>query len=174
MDATTFYVIIAVLAVLVVGFLVMRPRGPRQVERKAEGEPYVARTDRPYVKPAPPPPAPAEGEGVAGELAAAAADVSGEVLGVDAHGALSGDAANADDLKKLKGVGPKMVAKLNELGIYRFEQLAKLSANEVAHLDERMGPFKGRLARDRVVEQAGYLARGDIDGFEEKFGKLGG
>ncbi len=37
-----------------------------------------------------------------------------------------------------------------------------------------MGPFKGRLARDRVAEQAGYLARGDTDGFEEKFGKLGG
>jgi hypothetical protein len=37
-----------------------------------------------------------------------------------------------------------------------------------------MGPFQGRLARDRVAEQADYLARGDIEGFEEKFGKLGG
>jgi len=36
-----------------------------------------------------------------------------------------------------------------------------------------MGPFRGRLARDRVIQQADYLGRGDIDGFEEKFGKLG-
>jgi hypothetical protein len=28
------------------------------------------------------------------------------------------------------------------------------------------------LRRDRIVEQAVYLARGDIDGFEEHFGKL--
>ena len=36
-----------------------------------------------------------------------------------------------------------------------------------------MGAFEGRIARDRLVEQAGYLARGDTDGFEAKFGKLG-
>jgi len=40
-------------------------------------------------------------------------------------------------------------------------------------LDDRLGPFKGRLERDRVVEQASYLARGDRDGFEARFGKLG-
>jgi predicted flap endonuclease-1-like 5' DNA nuclease len=71
-------------------------------------------------------------------------------------------------------VGPKFVARLNELGITRFDQLAGLNANEAAHLDERMGPFVGRLARDRVIEQADLLARGDIESFEEKFGKLGG
>ena len=73
---------------------------------------------------------------------------------------------------RLKGVGPKFVARLNELGITRFDQLAGLNANEVAHLDERMGPFQGRLARDRVIEQADLLARGDTESFEEKFGKL--
>jgi len=40
-------------------------------------------------------------------------------------------------------------------------------------LDERMGPFRGRLAKDRIREQADYLGRGDMDGFEERFGKLG-
>jgi predicted flap endonuclease-1-like 5' DNA nuclease len=43
----------------------------------------------------------------------------------------------------------------------------------VAILDDKLGAFKGRLARDRVVEQANYLARDDRDGFEAKFGKLG-
>ena len=73
----------------------------------------------------------------------------------------------------LKGVGPKLVARLNEHGIIRFEQIARLTANEVEMLDDRLGPFKGRLARDRVVEQASYLARGDIEGFEDRFGNLG-
>jgi predicted flap endonuclease-1-like 5' DNA nuclease len=73
----------------------------------------------------------------------------------------------------LKGVGPKLAQKLHENGIMRFEQLATLSPNEVAILDSKLGAFKGRLERDRVVEQAAYLARGDRDGFEARFGKLG-
>ena len=105
--------------------------------------------------------------------AAAMADVAGEVLGVDAHPepASSGP---PDDLQTLKGVGPKLAQKLNENGITRFEQLAGLSATEVAMLDQKLGAFKGRLERDRVVEQASYLARGDRDGFEARFGSLGG
>ena len=168
MSSTTIYIIVAVLAVLVVGFLVMRPRGGGRIESKRPAEPYVASTDRPYVK------ASAEGEGVADELAAAATDVTGEVLGVDAHRALASGDGPADDLQKLKGVGPKMAARLNELGVMRYDQLASLNETELAHLDERMGPFKGRIARDRIAEQADYLARGDTEGFEDTFGKLGG
>ena len=67
-----------------------------------------------------------------------------------------------------------LAARLNELGVSRYAQLAQLSDNEIAHLDERLGPFRGRLARDLVPEQADYLARGDAEGFEERFGKLGG
>jgi predicted flap endonuclease-1-like 5' DNA nuclease len=102
--------------------------------------------------------------------------VAGEVLSVPAHRELpgAGAAGPADDLAKLKGVGPKFVARLNELGITRYEQLAGFSDSELAHLDERLGPFRGRLARDRIAEQASYLARGDTEGFEERFGKLGG
>ena len=87
---------------------------------------------------------------------------------------IAAPAGPAEDLRQLKGVGPKFVARLNELGITRFDQLAGLNANEVAHLDERMGPFQGRLAKDRVIEQADLLARRDIETFEERFGKLGG
>ena len=39
-------------------------------------------------------------------------------------------------------------------------------------LDERLGAFKGRLTRDRIVEQADYLSRDDVDGYEQRFGKL--
>ena len=50
--------------------------------------------------------------------------------------------------------------------------LAQLTPTEIDRLDHRLGSFRGRIARDRIVEQADYLARNDIDGFEQKFGKL--
>jgi predicted flap endonuclease-1-like 5' DNA nuclease len=43
----------------------------------------------------------------------------------------------------------------------------------VSAIDARMGNFKGRIARDKWVEQASHLASGDRAGFEAKFGKLG-
>ena len=47
-----------------------------------------------------------------------------------------------------------------------------MSDAEIERIDAALGAFRGRLTRDRVVEQADYLARGDIDGFEQRFGKL--
>ena len=77
-----------------------------------------------------------------------------------------------DELERLKGVGPKLAAMLIAHGLTRFDQLAKLTDSEVDRLDADLGAFRGRLQRDRIVEQAGYLARGDLDGFEQRFGKL--
>ena len=168
-DTTTIILIVAVLAVLILGFVIMRPRRQRIDTRPPETvENYAPSRDRPYVRPR-------EGGGVPDEVAAATTDVAGEVLGVgcDAHRELGGDEGSADELTRLKGVGPKFAARLRELGVTRYEQLATMSATELAHLDERMGPFRGRLERDRVAEQASYLARGDTDGFEAQFGKLG-
>jgi predicted flap endonuclease-1-like 5' DNA nuclease len=115
-----------------------------------------------------------EGNSVPDEISAATRDVAGEFLGVDAHPAIRGADGPPDDLQTMKGVGPKLAAQLNACGITRFEQLARLNPNEVAMVDERMGPFKGRIVRDRLVEQAAYLSRGDTDGFEATFGRLGG
>ena len=168
-DTTTILIVVAILAVLIIAFLVMRRR-PTPVERKP-AEPYVASRDRPYMKRGPDGP---EGNGVTDEVAAATTDVAGEVLGVDAHRHLGSiPAGPADDLVLLKGVGPKLAARLNELGVTRFAQIAGMNETELDHLDERMGPFRGRLVRDRIAEQADYLSRGDIESFEERFGKLG-
>ncbi len=167
-DPNIVIAIVAILAVLILGFLMLRPRRQRIEPKPREADqPYVATRERPYMKTG-------EGDWVTDEVAAATTDVAGEVLGVDAHRELPGsDEGGADDLQLLKGVGPKFVATLNGLGIRRFAQLASLGQDELAMLDERLGPFRGRLARDRVAEQADYLARGDKDGFEERFGKLG-
>jgi predicted flap endonuclease-1-like 5' DNA nuclease len=77
-----------------------------------------------------------------------------------------------DDLRQLKGVGPKLVTVLNGLGVTRFDQIAGWSAGDIATIDAQLGTFTGRIARDNWVEQAGFLAKGDIAGFEAKFGKL--
>jgi len=171
MTNTNILIVVAVLVVLVVAFLALRGRGgtPR-IERRPDGEsPYVASRERPYMKPPTPADGP-QGNSVMDEAAVATTNVAGEMLGIAPGPAVSGP---ADDLSRLKGVGPKFVARLNELGITRYDQLAALSPSDLDALDARMDAFKGRLAKDRWHEQAAYLARGDKAGFEEKFGKLG-
>ena len=45
---------------------------------------------------------------------------------------------------------------------------------DIARIDPQLGAFQGRVARDNIVDQAGYLARGDKAGFEARYGALGG
>ncbi len=115
-----------------------------------------------------------EGHGVGDSAAAAIEDVVDQFLNVDSHPALPEAAGPADVLTTLKGLGPKAAAQLNGLGISRFDQLAALDEAQVATVDAGMGAFRGRIAKDKWVEQAQYLAEGDKAGFEAKFGKLGG
>jgi predicted flap endonuclease-1-like 5' DNA nuclease len=113
-----------------------------------------------------------EGRGLAAEAAAAVSDVSGQFIDAPVHANLPGASGPPDDLTRLKGVGPKFAAMLNQQGIARYEQLASLSEGDIDRLDTNLGAFKGRLQRDQVPLQADYLARGDTDGFEQRFGKL--
>lgn len=66
----------------------------------------------------------------------------------------------ADDLTKIAGVGPKLANLLNELGIYKFEQIAAWTPENVAWVDERL-TFKGRIERDDWISKAAALAAGD-------------
>jgi predicted flap endonuclease-1-like 5' DNA nuclease len=83
----------------------------------------------------------------------------------------AGDGPNAP-LTLLKGLGPKVASRLGELGITTVGQLASLTDEETATLDADLGPFRGRMARDRWIEQARLLAAGDRSGFEAVFGRL--
>ena len=118
-------------------------------------------TPAPVAAPAPPPPAPAP-EPVAEPPPAPAPEPQ------------PAPAPSADNLQLLKGVGPKMAALLNGLGVTRFQQIADWTDADVAAIDPQLGAFQGRIARDAIVDQAGYLARGDKAGFEAKYGALGG
>jgi predicted flap endonuclease-1-like 5' DNA nuclease len=113
-----------------------------------------------------------EANDLASEAAAAASDVSGEIIGAPVHRHLSDGPDATDDFQRIKGVGPRLAGMLRARGFTRFEQLAHLSADEIDLIDQQLGPFCGRIRRDRIAEQAAYLARGDLDGFEEHFGKL--
>ncbi|SMX25292.1 hypothetical protein [Boseongicola aestuarii] len=60
----------------------------------------------------------------------------------------------ADDLKKINGVGPKLEQLLNEMGYFHLDQIAEWSEAEVAWIDQNLRSFKGRASRDNWVEQA--------------------
>ena len=79
--------------------------------------------------------------------------------------------AGADDLKMIKGVGPKLEKLLNTLGFYHFDQIAKWSAEELSWVDENLEGFKGRASRDEWVSQASALAKGEMTEFSSRFSK---
>jgi predicted flap endonuclease-1-like 5' DNA nuclease len=167
LDTNTLLIVAGAIVVLVLLVVILARSSKQRVQvTQQEARPVATTTARAIDL--------AEGRGVADEGAAAAKDVAGQILGVEAHPIVSEAEGPPDNLQLLKGVGPKLVAQLNAAGITRYDQLARLSANEIALLDDRMGAFKGRLTRDRVGDQAAYLARGDTEGFEAQFGKLGG
>ena len=151
----------ATAVVLILIFLLLRPRQRVKLTDSAPVRPHMAYSARER-----------EGRGLAGEAAAATSDVTGELLGARVHQALAGESDDTDNLVQLKGVGPKFADALQAAGFRRFEQLANLSDAEIERLDGQLGAFRGRIVRDRIVEQAQYLARKDIDGYENTFGKL--
>lgn len=81
--------------------------------------------------------------------------------------------AAADDLARIKGVGPKLVALLGELGVTSYAQIAAWTDADVARIDAQLGRFAGRITRDQWIEQAKMLAAGDEAGFTERFGRNG-
>ncbi|MFV0335494.1 MAG: NADH-quinone oxidoreductase subunit NuoE [Tropicimonas sp.] len=66
-----------------------------------------------------------------------------------------------DDLKKIKGVGPKLEEVCHYLGFYHFDQIAAWTAAEIAWVDENLEGFKGRVTRDDWVGQAKALMAAD-------------
>lgn len=107
----------------------------------------LASTDTPAAAEAPeaaPEPAPAK-------------SASADVAALDARGRLSAPQGEADDLKRIKGVGPVLEGKLNDAGIFHFWQVAALTGEQIESLEEEMS-FPGRVERDGWLEQAREFA----------------
>jgi small subunit ribosomal protein S2 len=86
----------------------------------------------------------------------AAEAVSGEAP-LEAFELLSAPRGAPDDLAKLPGVGPQIVKKLNDGGVFHYWQLAALTPAEAEKLDADL-KLGGRIARDKWIEQARALA----------------
>ena len=82
-------------------------------------------------------------------------------------------ADGADDLKQIKGVGPKLESMMNKMGIYHFDQVSVWRAKEVKWVDENLEGVKGRVSRDEWVKQAKILAKGGQTAFSKKVAKGG-
>ncbi|GGD37134.1 hypothetical protein [Sinisalibacter lacisalsi] len=76
-----------------------------------------------------------------------------------------------DDLKQIKGIGPKLEKLCHALGFYHFDQIANWTAEEIAWVDANLEGFKGRVTRDDWVQQAGILAAGGNTAFASKVKK---
>ena len=63
---------------------------------------------------------------------------------------------NADDLKKISGVGPALEEKLHSFGVYTFQQIVDWTPENIATFDDLLS-FKGRIERDNWQDQAKTL-----------------
>ncbi len=79
----------------------------------------------------------------------------------------------ADNLKEIKGIGPKLEAMLHKMGVFHFDQIASWRAAEVDWADTNIEGFKGRVTRDDWVAQAKTLAAGGATEFSARVGKGG-
>ncbi|MGR3491002.1 MAG: hypothetical protein ACU0DW_03005 [Shimia sp.] len=82
-------------------------------------------------------------------------------------------AGGADDLKRIRGIGPKLEKLCFRLGFYHFDQIAAWTDQEVAWVDANLEGFKGRVSRDEWVSQAQLLASGGETDFSKRVDRGG-
>lgn len=102
----------------------------------------------------------------------ALAGVGEAVASQAAPAPVTGNAAVADDLSRIKGLGPKLVEQLHALGVTELSQIAAWGDADIDRIDGQLGRFAGRIRRDNWVEQARLLGAEDMAGYEEKFGRI--
>ncbi len=156
------WILVAVLlgAAVALGGMWLLPRLLCSAEPSGRAEAAVARPE-----PAKPAPAAVAAPAAVG-TAQARAGRAPELLSAPRGG-------KGDDLKKIKGVGPKLEQELNARGVWHYDQISSWSAEEVAWADEHLVRFKGRVSRDDWVGQAKTLAAGGETEFSRKVDKGG-
>ncbi len=154
--------------VLALGWRAPAP-GPNQVAAPvAKSAPVAAPAPKPAAAAPAPKPAPAAtpAPAPAAEAPASSADGAPKFLSAAREG-------GPDDLKQIKGVGPKLEKTLHAMGIFHFDQISTWGPKEQAWIDDNLEGFKGRATRDNWVEQAKTLAAGGETEFSKKVDKGG-
>jgi predicted flap endonuclease-1-like 5' DNA nuclease len=62
-----------------------------------------------------------------------------------------------DDLQQIRGVGPAIEKTLNELGIFRYQQIANMSEYDIDRIARRLKGFHSRIYREDWIGQAREL-----------------
>ncbi|WP_405201975.1 hypothetical protein [Dokdonia sp. LLG6352-1] len=65
--------------------------------------------------------------------------------------------AERNDLQQITGIGPYTEAKLNELGIYTYEQISRFNNDDIAAVTKLIKFFPDRIKNDRWVAKAKRL-----------------
>ncbi len=91
---------------------------------------------------------------------------SGETAG-DGPELLEAPRGAADDLKRIRGIGPVLETLLNRLGVYHFRQIASWTSEEISWVASHVNTFPDRIERDGWTTQAAALDRGEAPGEEE-------
>ena len=74
------------------------------------------------------------------------------------------DGADRDNLKQIKGVGPAIEKTLNEIGIFRFNQIAEMSEYDIDRVAQRLKGFHSRIYREDWIGQARDLQDHKVSG----------
>ena len=133
---------------------------------EAKGDKAIAKPAQGSVAPEPKTPAAKPGIAVSAQKNADAMGTKPATLDAPRGGA-------ADNLKLIKGVGPKLEKLVNDLGFFHFDQVASWTADELAWVDQHLAGFKGRASRDGWIDQAKKLAAGEETEFSSRAKKDG-
>lgn len=76
----------------------------------------------------------------------------------------------ADDLKRVRGIGPQNEARLHLLGIWHFDQIAAWTPANARWVGAYLS-FPGRIEREDWIEQARVLAQGGETDFSARVGR---
>ncbi len=155
---------------------VQRNDGAAQDSARDDMMPPSANTDKPTPGPKPAADTPADDTGITKQEATAEGIArpeietdQGDTPEASRPASLTGARdGKADDLKMIKGVGPKLEELLHGLGFYHFDQIAAWTPAEIAWVDDNLEGFKGRVMRDDWVAQAKVLAAGEETEFSNR------
>jgi hypothetical protein len=67
---------------------------------------------------------------------------------------MAGANGDRDELQKIKGIGPSIERTLNELGVFRFHQIAEMSEYEIDRVAQQLKGFRSRIYREDWIGQA--------------------